>query len=178
MITMNINTPAYHAIAAFYHTRTTARSKVPLINHIDEGLLILQYIGASAVAWDAYCLHPLVQDDEALLNNLSYLVHHMDSETLLYAMEYRNVANAYLREAVMGGAVIRLSPLPQVNMMLVADKVQNRKDFETYHKGKHPHSDDLVEYFRRWLEVLNVDEDMYNALCKHIDDNRDHSSSS
>jgi hypothetical protein len=57
---------------------------------------------------------------------------------------------------------IRLSPLKDVNDMLIADKIQNRKDFELYHLGTHDRSEQLDQYFKNWLEKLEVSEDFYN----------------
>jgi hypothetical protein len=45
--------------------------------------------------------------------------------------------------------------------MLIADKVQNRKDFELYHEATHPRSKELAMYFRLWLEKLGVSEENY-----------------
>jgi hypothetical protein len=53
------------------------------------------------------------------------------------------------------------SVMAEVNEMLVADKVQNRKDFLLYHRGKHERSDALDLYFRRWLERLGVSEERF-----------------
>ncbi|MBT2747517.1 MULTISPECIES: hypothetical protein [unclassified Lysobacter] len=48
--------------------------------------------------------------------------------------------------------------------MLIADKVRNRKDFETLHLGSHPNSRVLAQYFANWLRALGVDETRYRAL--------------
>lgn len=58
----------------------------------------------------------------------------MDRRVMLLGMEYRSTANNYL-SFKSATEQIKLSPITDVNHMLVADKVQNRKDFEIYHKG-------------------------------------------
>jgi hypothetical protein len=58
----------------------------------------------------------------------------VDKRVLLLAVEYRNIANEYLSHKPSTNDV-HLSPIKDVNTMLIADKIQNRKDFEIYHKG-------------------------------------------
>jgi hypothetical protein len=111
---------------------------------------------------------------------------------MLLGVEYRSTANNYL-SFKSATEQIKLSPITDVNHMLVADKVQNRKDFEIYHKGAplgrsdvvlcdadvltvasrarpgtHPRSDRLDEYFRQWLDALGVSEEQYQALRLEI----------
>ena len=140
----------YQSIKKAYGTRTSKRSGVPLMNHIDEGLIILDQIGASILAKRAYCLHPLYQDDEDLLVNLSPdLMSHFNAYIVALAIEYRSIANNFLSEnieLIKLSDEIRLSPIKDVNMMLIADKVQNRKDFELYHQGTHTLSNELDVY--------------------------------
>lgn len=52
-----------------------------------------------------------------------------------------------------------------VQHMLIADKVQNRKDFECYHLGTHPRSAERLPYFKNWLEVLGISESRYQELA-------------
>ncbi len=159
-------TREYRAIAAHYGTRVAARSQVPLIHHIDEGLAILAHLGASAAAQRAYCLHPLVQEDAELAARASRL-HELSDDPVVIALafEYRNVANAALSSRPISSAAdISLSPLSEVNAMLVADKVQNRADFLAHHLGTHTRSDALDRYFRLWLERLGIDEPCYSEL--------------
>ncbi len=146
----------YRVIAAHYGDRVTRRSGVRLINHIDEGLAILDELGASDRARRAFCLHPLVQNDADLaasyLRDLS-----PDPWVLALALEYRHIANATLsHRPIATAADIPLSPLADVNTMLIADKLQNRKDFLLYHRATHPRADELDRYFRLWLERLGV----------------------
>lgn len=156
----------YRAIAVHYGTRVAKRSQVPLIHHIDEGLAILAYLGASSEAQRAYCLHPLVQDDAELAAH-ALVLHELtdDPAVIALAFEYRNIANATLStRPISSAAQIPLSPLPEVNAMLVADKVQNRADFLAHHLGTHARSDALDRYFRLWLERLGVDDARYAEL--------------
>jgi hypothetical protein len=52
--------------------------------------------------------------------------------------------------------------------MLIADKIQNRKDFELYHKDIHERSDELKQYFFNWLWRLGVWEGNYQEFKKSI----------
>jgi len=149
---------AYDLIAEFYGTRCAKRSGVPLINHINEGLKILDLLNCCDATKQAYAIHPIVQDGESLAKNYEN-VQHLDGRTLIFAMEYRRTANAWL--CGMKKPKNPLSPLHQVNLMLVADKIQNRKDFEVYHKGTHENSAALTQYFADWLDVLGVSEADY-----------------
>jgi hypothetical protein len=156
----------YLTIAAFYGDRRAQRSQVRLIEHIDEGLAILAAIGASEAAMRAYCLHPMVQADADLDENAAQLSDMTDDvHVMALVFEYRNIANATLSlRAIRGADDIPLSPLAEVNAMLVADKVQNRKDFERHHLGTHARSAELDRYFRLWLERLGVSDARYAEL--------------
>jgi hypothetical protein len=171
---------AYELIQKEYGNKRAKRSGVFLMNHIDEGLFILEYIGASEAAKRAYCLHPLVQTDEDLVKNLNYMANEWKCDTyeLALALEYRNAANAWLSDRVwMEDGLMphpvyeyppKLSPLKEVNDMLIADKVQNYKDFIIYHRGTHPRSDQLDTYFQEWLKVLGVDN--FDILAANLRD--------
>ena len=168
--------PEYRLIQHAYSDHCARRTGLHLINHIDEGLFVLQRIGASEVAMRAFALHPLLQSDEELrlfyehflrhANDSDYLVAQVDPRALGLAVEYRSVANSYLSEHPKGP--IRLSPLSDVNDMLVADKVQNRKDFELFHVEHHERRERLEEYFKEWLEALGVSEERYRLLKLEI----------
>ena len=155
----------YDLIRQYYGNKKAQRSGVYLINHINEGLVILDAIKASDVAKKAYCLHPMLQNDADLLQNYTLDWAAIHPQVLLAVMEYRSVANDYLSgrqiEAV---TEIRLSPLQDVNDMLIADKVQNHKDFVLYHKQTHPRSAQLEQYFHHWLTRLGVSPAQYQAL--------------
>lgn len=165
---MITGTLEYQLIEEFYGDSVAKRSRVPMINHINEGLAVLRRIGASEYAQRAFCVHPMVQADLDLENNYDILVG-CRPQVIALAMEYRSVANEYLSDKAGTGHAIRLSPLGEVNQMLIADKVQNCKDFNTYHKGTHPRSKELEKYFAHWLEMLEVNQELYEELCAAID---------
>ena len=145
----------YEIIKNHYGDEIAKRSQVPLINHIDEGIEILKSINASDDAIAAYCLHPILQSDDAVKNNIHLIDNYVNNFRLILTMEYRRVANAYLsKREIKSLDDIELSPLHEVNQMLWADKLQNQKDFRLYHLGKHERSDILEQYFINWINKL------------------------
>lgn len=158
------NFQEYKLIKSIYGDKKARRSQVPLINHIDEGIEILKSIGATPLAVRAYCLHPIFQDGLELNKNRQ-LAHDQDPYVLMLAMEYRQIANAYLSFREIDGLDdIKLSPLSEVNEMLVADKIQNFKDFMRYHHKTHPRSGKLHRYFNNWFKKLNIDSQVFTLL--------------
>mmetsp|Transcript_18220 Transcript_18220/g.25512 ORF Transcript_18220/g.25512 Transcript_18220/m.25512 type:complete len:297 (-) Transcript_18220:28-918(-) len=169
VLTQKPNFPEYDWIEKFYGDKKARRSGVHLMNHIDEGLYILNVFKANDLTKRAYAIHPMLQDDSELSAfwKDEEKMNAIDKRVLTLALEYRNIANAYLSYKP-STTEIKLSPLPEVNMMLIADKVQNRKDFELYHKGTHPRSDRLAEYFSQWLTALGVSEEKYQEVKSDI----------
>jgi hypothetical protein len=152
------DTREYKAIEASYGSRRAERSQVLLMHHVDEGLQVLAQRGASTRAMKAFCLHPLVQEDVVLAASYARL-HELtdDPAVLALALEYRNIANATLSTCPIASASdIPLSPLAEVNEMLVADKLQNWKDFVLQHRATHPRNDALERYFALWHERLGI----------------------
>ena len=78
-------------------------------------------------------------------------------------MEYRRVANSYLSHDVPEDFVG--FSCEEVKQMLIADKVQNYKDFLIYHSETHPRKEELDFYFNKWFEFLEID---YNEIVKAI----------
>jgi hypothetical protein len=163
---------AYDLIRGFYGDRRAKRSGVPLINHIDEGLRILTHLCASREAMDAFCIHPLLQHDNDLQKGV-WLLSEIPGPVVALAMEYRAVANACLSDCVgiyMGRPYWvdqqgpGLSVLADVNLMLIADKVQNRADFLRHHGLTHPRAAELDFYFVGWLKALGVPVQRYLEL--------------
>lgn len=163
-------TREYRAIERAYGARRAARSGVLYMNHIDEGLGVLRHFNASERARRAWCLHPLVQSDEALAESFPRL-HELteDPQVLALALEYRNIANAYLsHREVEGVGDIALGPLADVADMLRADKVQNYKDFLLHHRETHPRREALERYFRLWLERLGISRETFATLFERL----------
>jgi hypothetical protein len=163
----------YLAIREFYGERRAARSSVPLIAHIDEGLGILELLGSSLRAREAFCIHPMLQDDNALRGSIAegslFRTIGVDPAVVALAMEYRAVANAYQAyRCVDAQDAFELSCLVEVNHMLIADKVQNRRDFERYHLATHPRSATLDRYFKNWLRRLDISEERYRDLVDSL----------
>lgn len=143
---------AYQLIKSYYKDKTAKRSGVPLMNHIDEGIEILKSISADDVTIDAYCLHPILQSDEAFNSNYEMDFSGISTSSLILAIEYRRVANSYLSKDKIESFVGFTND--RIKQMLYADKVQNEKDFKLYHEGTHERSGELRQYFDNWLNIL------------------------
>jgi hypothetical protein len=167
---------AFNAIAAFYGERRAQRSGVLLINHIVEGLTVLDCIGATRAARDAFCLHPMFQADADLITNLPR-VGEFNPYVMMLVMEYRARANESLSDRVImlrgsspawAGKSATPGPLAEVRDMLVADKVQNYADFLTYHADTHPRAKELHFYFKHWLRELGVSLERFADLTARM----------
>ncbi len=149
----------YETISTVYGDDTAKRSGVRLMNHIDEGLAILDDLGADQWTKDAYCLHPIIQNDKTF-REFNPTGH--DPLSIMLATEYRAVANASL--SYHQSPRYLLSARDEVNLMLVADKVQNLKDFLKYH-ASHPRAHDLHWYFWNWLDALRISAEHFDRLA-------------
>ena len=170
---------AYETIECHYGDRRAERSGQLYMRHIDEGLKIIQHLRGCEYTQAAFCLHPLIQADDDLFKNWQWLAKEAHPWAMGLAMEYRNIANRFLSpmddhpayadpRLYADPSKVTLSPLSQVNLMLVADKVQNRMDFLAHHLGTHPRSDRIDLYFKVWLEALGVSEAQYEQLVSLI----------
>lgn len=159
---------AYQLIKHHYSDERAKRSGVPLIYHIDEGGAILEYISASEIVKNAYYLHPLLQSDEDFNEHksLSFYALNISTESIILAMEYRRVANSFLSTDTVKDFVG--FSCEEVKQMLIADKIQNYKDFMVYHHGKHERSEELHDYFNEWFELLDIDKDLLVELYELI----------
>lgn len=165
----DILSPCYNAIALHYGDKRTKRSGVLLMDHIDQGLTILRAIGATVFAQAGFCLHPILQANKDLTDFwYSAKIRYLEPRAILLAMEYRSAANRWLLPDGPPPRMVLVSPLDDVRNMLIADKVQNRKDFELYHKATHEKSAELDAYFKGWLDNLLVPEHRYIALKELI----------
>lgn len=164
-------------IKEYYGERKAERTQIPYINHIYEGLIILDAINASDSAKYAYMLHPIYQVKKTDLERefIAKYQDKFDEHVVLLAKEYAKTANSYLckRHYQSKDDVINLSQYKEVNDMLIADKIQNRKDFEESYenqsdKEKFDRSDRLSQYFKNWIKVLGLSEEQYEVYKKLI----------
>lgn len=152
----------YRIIKKFYGDKKAKRSQVPLINHIKEGVTILCTLECSTDVKEAYCIHPIVQNEEPGWEDLE-----VSDNVMSLAKKYREVANSYLcrphtdfiqtpelLDRYLKDQCVRSLLDYDVACMLYADKFQNYKDFKKYHRGTHERSRELEQYFRVWLSYL------------------------
>jgi len=158
---------AFTTIKSHYGDDVAKRSQVPLINHIIEGLYVLDVIDADFITKAAYCLHPILQSDKDFVSHKVNTIPASLIDAAILAMEYRRVANSYLSRNKIS-YFVGFSCI-EVKQMLIADKVQNYKDFLTYHKATHERSQELDEYFNNWFNLLGINyQDMAIKLVGHL----------
>lgn len=147
------STKEYRVISDFYGDRRAKRSNVLLMNHINEGLHILSELNRPLTELKAYAIHPIVQNDENV--NVSW------SDAYDLALEYKKVANSYLCRPENDDIVTLSDMYSHVGHMslgcaynLLADKIQNQKDFLIYHSMTHARKKELAKYFNNWISYL------------------------
>jgi hypothetical protein len=157
---------AYRAIESYYDGKYARRSGRHYMSHIDEGLAILSQVSNNPELMDAFCLHPIYQDgNDGDLEDSGYL-EDISQDAIMFAKDYARVANLYLPNK---GSVkdIPEEMMNGIQLMLGADKIQNRKDFEEWNDD-HPNADGLKVYFQNWLDILQIDEVMYRAMKRFL----------
>ena len=94
--------PEYQTIREHYADRVAERSGVPLMQRIEEGLIILGELDATDDAMRAFCLHPLFQADEDLVSHGQDFMDRVDADpfVILLVMECRGRANAWPSDGV------------------------------------------------------------------------------
>ena len=158
----------YKLISDYYGDQKAKRSNLYLMNHVDEGIAIMLERGASEDAIKAFIAHPMFQDDEHFLDceNLesNIVVANCSKKVILLCAEYRKVANAFLCKPHTDNwdidqiRDVTSIIIKDVHEMLVADKVQNHKDFLQHHALSHPRRSALFNYFNKWFQVLDCQE--------------------
>ena len=177
-----LHKPFYRLIEQKYKGKFAQRSGVSYMNHIVEGAFILWKIyGFDEELIEAYCLHPIFQSDK-LLSQLftdgSSELTIISPRVIVLGMEYRRVASSYtIKNKVKNPEDIEIGPLSKVHQMLVADKIQNKKDFMKYMYLKHERpgyqktSERSVQYFDSWLARLAVSQEMYEHVVEQVEHN-------
>lgn len=161
-------TPEYMLISAYYGDKCAKRSGVPLMNHIREGIKLL-------IAWDrpeveqrAFALHPIFQAGGSMgFRTIAPSDQRpIADEVIDLAKEYGKIANTYLCQPEKDAFTIEgdwwalkkyLGNMStSCAWMLLADKVQNQKDFRIHHWFTHERARYLEAYFNHWIGMLRL----------------------
>lgn len=143
---------AYLIIEQFYGDTRAKRSGVLMMNHINEGLNVMRALNATPCACAAYCLHPITQnncpEDWMLEREVPPYIWEV-------AYAYSAAANSFLPSHIpQGKSAPMLKLSADLRTMLIADKIQNSKDFYLYHSNTHENAATLRAYFSSWLHFL------------------------
>jgi hypothetical protein len=141
----------YNLITAKYGKSVAKRSQVPLINHINEGVDILENMGASEDAIKAFIIHPLFQGNDSLVESGNTITRYIKPRVMMLVMEYRRSANSFLPHHQKKDYIKPV--FDEVIEMLIADKIQNKKDFLQYQTKETmgDRYDVLDDYFDKWF---------------------------
>lgn len=158
-------TPEYMLISAYYGDKTAQRSGVPLMNHIREGIKLLIAWGRPETEQRAFAIHPIIQNG-GIMNFRAMAPSDsrpISEEVLDLAGEYKIKANAYLcrpeNDHIKYPEQLThiLGDISEpVAYMLLADKVQNQKDFRIHHWFTHDRATELERYFNLWISTLKI----------------------
>lgn len=167
---------SYRFIEQVYAFKKASRSGLWYMNHIDEGLYILDRLNGLGLGSPdptdkaAFASHAALQSDEDIKYNYGPWISKMTNSNRLATkvFEYRAIANDYLSNKVISSpSEIKLSPLEGVNMMLMADKIQNFKDL-MLHNREHPRFEQLHQYFMNWFTALKVPLEVVGTLSLEL----------
>jgi hypothetical protein len=162
-VTVWHKTAEYTLISEYYRNKHAARSGVPYLDHIKEGIKLLIQWNRPEIEQRAFALHPLAQAGQ-IIETRCMMSQQLMPESIPLALEYAQVANSYLCDPkhdrlTMGGSIFSLyMSLGDISTpcawMLLADKVQNQSDFRRYHWFDHPRARELEAYFNLWIGML------------------------
>lgn len=176
-------TKGYQIIKEHFAGQIATRSALPYINHIHEGIYILnRCFGWDETTAEAFCVHPIFQDvsddSHATQARCKSELNHRVTDL---ASQYAKAANAYTsKHRLLEIAAIPLPSDSAVRQMLVADKVQNKKDFvaqvlnpstaNSNSQGNAQLNAHLMSYFDRWLDRLGVTPTNFTELATELQD--------
>lgn len=155
--------------------RRARRSNIPLMNHIYEGVAILDHLNATDETKKAFIIHPVFQGDGNIQDSLhNHWGTDFDWQVILLAVEYRKAANSYLpnevgyfKEELVRRVKEPVIPVDHVRNMLIADKVQNYKDFLKYQNPISCNNhQQLCFYFNDWMEILGINNHFRQQLSQ------------
>ena len=146
---MNLS-DAYYKIKLEWDGKYSQRSNVPLMEHIDEGLKLLE--NSEEIIKVAWCLHPFIQkDDWSILNEI-------DNKTANILLEYRHWANGWDSHTTAKfpdeWPILSLIS-DEVKLLLFVDKTHNSKQYhENREKFRKEDQIRLDKYFENWITLL------------------------
>ena len=145
---------------------------VPLIQVVDDGLVLLAAMSAPAAVKGAWCLHPLLQSEEALEQSIRFplRIRGASPMAILFAMDFRLRIGSYPLQNPVVYTDYRGRLIPEVKMMLIAQKVQGRSAFLRRKDDYLPPSErgEMDLYYRNWLDYLGVSQQQYVELSTLI----------
>lgn len=171
-VVLNFTETREYKIIEDYYKDKYHSNGVSFMKHIDEGLAIMKWMGTSESAKKSFCLHPIYQSEKSIkdfgIKDLSDNKLKLDSNIITNVLEFRRIDNLYTNDMrISSPGDIKISTLDEVNQMLIADKIQNRKEFENYYDG----NEDFSMYLINWFRKLDINENMYRDYKSRLDIN-------
>jgi hypothetical protein len=129
------------------------------MNHIIEGAYFLtEVMPADDPFVEAFLVHPIFQDVDLPTQVIQKYVDTFELSTPVVstAFKYRIAANSYLPKDIHTGRQPPVILEQGLKFMLIADKIQNLKDFQRYFDKQNPRYKQLENYYDTWLSSLGA----------------------
>ncbi len=136
------------------------------ISYTYKVMAVNKWLNFSKICTDSLIILPLLWSDKDFVNNWKTIT--ISSNLAFFISEYKNVSKNYnLDRKIQSTSDIVISPITDVNNLLLSTAIVNYNNYENHYKLTHPRASLFGEYYKNWLVRLsgmNKYEDVRDRL--------------